>query len=31
MGRGSTFHVRLPIATGAALDGGQGRAPAEAS
>jgi signal transduction histidine kinase len=31
VGEGSTFHVRLPIATGAALDGGQDRAPAEAS
>ncbi len=31
LGRGSTFRVRLPLATGAAVDGGQGRAPAEAS
>jgi len=31
VGEGSTFHVRLPIATGAALDGGQDRATAEAS
>jgi two-component system OmpR family sensor kinase len=30
-GRGSTFRVRLPIATGVAVDGGQGRATAEAS
>jgi signal transduction histidine kinase len=30
-GRGSTFRVRLPIATGMAVDGGQGRATAEAS
>jgi signal transduction histidine kinase len=29
--RGSTFRVRLPIATSAAVDGGQGRATAEAS
>jgi signal transduction histidine kinase len=31
LGGGSTFRVRLPIATGAAMDGGQGRATAEAS
>jgi two-component system sensor histidine kinase BaeS len=31
VGQGSTFRVRLPIATGAAVDGGQGRARAEAS
>jgi signal transduction histidine kinase len=31
VGQGSTFHVRLPIATGAAADGGQDRATAEAS
>jgi signal transduction histidine kinase len=31
VGQGSTFHVRLPVATGAAADGGQGRATAEAS
>jgi signal transduction histidine kinase len=31
LGEGSTFRVRLPIATGAALAGGQGRATAEAS
>jgi len=31
VGQGSTFHVRLPIATGATADGGQDRAPAEAS
>jgi signal transduction histidine kinase len=30
-GRGSTFRVRLPIATAAPVDGGQGRATAEAS
>jgi two-component system sensor histidine kinase BaeS len=30
-GAGSTFRVRLPIATGAAPGAGQGRAPAEAS
>jgi signal transduction histidine kinase len=30
-GQGSTFRVRLPIATGATADGGQGRATAEAS
>jgi signal transduction histidine kinase len=30
-GQGSTFRVRLPIATEAAVDGDQGRAPAEAS
>jgi signal transduction histidine kinase len=30
-GRGSTFRVRLPISTGATVDGGQGRATAEAS
>jgi two-component system, OmpR family, sensor histidine kinase BaeS len=29
-GRGSTFRVRLPVATGAPVDGGAGRAPAEA-
>jgi signal transduction histidine kinase len=29
--RGSTFHVRLPVAPAAAADGGQGRARAEAS
>jgi two-component system, OmpR family, sensor histidine kinase BaeS len=29
-GQGSTFRVRLPIATGAAADGGPGRATAEA-
>jgi signal transduction histidine kinase len=31
VGQGSTFHLRLPIATGATADGGQGRARAEAS
>ncbi|HEX5593716.1 MAG TPA: HAMP domain-containing sensor histidine kinase [Solirubrobacterales bacterium] len=31
VGQGSTFHVRLPIATGAVADGGQDRARAEAS
>jgi signal transduction histidine kinase len=31
VGAGSTFHVRLPVATAAAVDGGQGRATAEAS
>ncbi|HET9592973.1 MAG TPA: HAMP domain-containing sensor histidine kinase [Solirubrobacterales bacterium] len=31
VGQGSTFHVRLPIATAAAADGGQDRATAEAS
>jgi signal transduction histidine kinase len=31
VGRGSTFHVRLPIAAGATADGGQDRATAEAS
>ena len=31
VGQGSTFHVRLPIASGAALDGDQDRATAEAS
>jgi signal transduction histidine kinase len=31
VGQGSTFHVRLPVATGATADGGQGRATAEAS
>jgi signal transduction histidine kinase len=31
VGLGSTFHVRLPVATGATADGGQGRATAEAS
>jgi signal transduction histidine kinase len=31
LGQGSIFHVRLPIATGAAVEGGQDRAPAEAS
>jgi signal transduction histidine kinase len=31
VGQGSTFHVRLPIATGAAVDGGQEPARAEAS
>ncbi|HET9153428.1 MAG TPA: HAMP domain-containing sensor histidine kinase [Solirubrobacterales bacterium] len=31
VGQGSTFHVRLPVAAGAALDGGADRAPAEAS
>jgi signal transduction histidine kinase len=31
VGQGSTFHVRLPIATGATADGDQGRARAEAS
>jgi signal transduction histidine kinase len=30
-GQGSTFRVRLPIATAAAVGGDQGRAPAEAS
>jgi signal transduction histidine kinase len=30
VGQGSTFHVRLPIATGTAVEGGQDRAPAEA-
>ncbi|HEX6455643.1 MAG TPA: HAMP domain-containing sensor histidine kinase [Solirubrobacterales bacterium] len=30
-GVGSTFRVRLPVATAAAVDGGQGRATAEAS
>jgi signal transduction histidine kinase len=30
-GRGSTFRVRLPVATGAAVGGDQGRATAEAS
>ncbi|MGN6557389.1 MAG: sensor histidine kinase [Solirubrobacterales bacterium] len=30
-GQGSTFRVRLPIAAGAPVDGGQGRATAEAS
>jgi signal transduction histidine kinase len=29
--QGSTFRVRLPVATGAAVDGGPGRAAAEAS
>ncbi|HET7507899.1 MAG TPA: HAMP domain-containing sensor histidine kinase [Solirubrobacterales bacterium] len=31
VGQGSTFHVRLPVATGAAAAGGQGRTRAEAS
>jgi signal transduction histidine kinase len=31
VGHGSTFRVRLPVATGTAVDGGQGRATAEAS
>jgi signal transduction histidine kinase len=31
VGQGSTFHVRLPIATGAAVDGSQSPARAEAS
>ncbi|HET7455523.1 MAG TPA: HAMP domain-containing sensor histidine kinase [Solirubrobacterales bacterium] len=31
VGQGSTFHVRLPVATGAAADGGPGRERAEAS
>ncbi|HVD86213.1 MAG TPA: HAMP domain-containing sensor histidine kinase [Solirubrobacterales bacterium] len=31
VGQGSTFRFRLPIAPGAAVDGGQGRATAEAS
>jgi signal transduction histidine kinase len=31
VGQGSTFHLRLPVAAGAAADGGQGRARAEAS
>jgi signal transduction histidine kinase len=31
VGQGSTFHVRLPVATGAAVDGSQDPAPAEAS
>jgi two-component system sensor histidine kinase BaeS len=31
VGQGATFHVRLPIATGAAVDVGQDRTPAEAS
>ncbi|HEU4707340.1 MAG TPA: HAMP domain-containing sensor histidine kinase [Solirubrobacterales bacterium] len=30
-GQGSTFRVRLPVATGAPVEGGPGRAPAEAS
>ncbi|MGN6815326.1 MAG: sensor histidine kinase [Solirubrobacterales bacterium] len=30
-GHGSTFRVRLPVAAGASSDGGQSRAPAEAS
>jgi signal transduction histidine kinase len=30
IGEGSTFHVRLPVATGAAVDGSQDPAPAEA-
>jgi signal transduction histidine kinase len=30
VGAGSTFHVRLPVATGAAVDGSQDPAPAEA-
>jgi signal transduction histidine kinase len=30
-GEGSTFRMRLPAAAAAAVDGGQGRAPAEAS
>jgi signal transduction histidine kinase len=31
VGQGSTFHVRLPVATGASVDGSQDPAPAEAS
>jgi signal transduction histidine kinase len=31
VGRGSTFHVRLPVVTSAAVEGGQDRATAEAS
>jgi two-component system sensor histidine kinase BaeS len=31
VGQGSTFHVRLPVATGAAVGGSQDPAPAEAS
>jgi signal transduction histidine kinase len=31
VGQGSTFHLRLPIATGASAGGGHDRAPAEAS
>jgi two-component system sensor histidine kinase BaeS len=31
VGQGSTFHLRLPVATGVTVDGDQGRARAEAS